>query len=297
MSLFEYGGSSAIYSLNHFIVVKVPRSKDDDDEHTAEQVIFDIIESSKRHPNLVASYYRVQSATFLEFAGLNLESMLQEHQTRDPRTRRVLSVVEYPMDLLVRWKAEISGGSAWMEEVGLAHGDLRTENVVINDGHAKIIDFGRSVKVGSPLEIGTEPFARQTESGSYGLAGPVTEQFALGSILYCLAQGYKPYEDEWFGEDHNNILVEKLQKREFPILKDGPWEIVINCCWGGEFETVQKLHAHISSLAGQIKGAPLLDQTTIDQRRAECKKAVEEGLSSNKNPDNRSAYNARCKES
>lgn len=236
------------------------------------------------YARLTLIYFNLVLAFFLSFAliAVSIYILQNSHSTKSPIgftcSLQRQDIVEYPMDLLVRWKAEISGGSAWMEKVGLAHGDLRTENVVINDGHAKIIDFGRSVKVGPPLEIGTEPFARQTESGSYGLAGPVTEQFALGSILYCLAQGYKPYEDEWFGEDHNTILAEKLQKREFPLLKDGPWEIVIKSCWGGEFETVQKLHARISSLAGQIKGAPLLDQTTIDQRRAECKKAVGEGL-------------------
>jgi len=270
-----YGGSSAIYRLNPFIVVKVPRSKGDRDDHAKEQANFDIIETYERHPNLVISYHRVQFATFLEFAGANLGFMLQEYQTRDSSTRQVLSAsTAYP----IHWRAEISAACAWMEKIGLAHGDLRPENIVINGNRVKIIDFDRSVQVGSPLEIGTEPFARQLDDGSYGLAGPVTEQFAVGSILYCLTRGFNPYEDEWFGKDHMIYLEEKFRNREFPQLGDQSWDNIIKDCWAGTFKTVQELHTQIASLVGQIESSSLLDQTMVSQRRAECERAVENGL-------------------
>jgi len=269
------GGSSAIYHLSPLIVVKVPRCKIDEEDHAKEQTNFDIIERYERHPNLVISYYRVHLGTFLEFAGTNLQCILQKHQTREPSTRQVLSASTiYP----IHWRVEISGACAWLKKIGLAHCDLRPENIAIAGDHAKVIDFDHSVKVGSPLEIGTEPFARKIDDGSYGLAGPVTEQFAIGSILYCLTRGHTPYENKWFGKDHRICIGKMLRNREFPKLETHQWDIVINNCWAGKFRTVEKLHTEFESLIGQIKSIPLLDQTTLEERRAECERAVEAGL-------------------
>lgn len=224
------------------------------------------------------SYHRVQFVTFLEFVGTtNLAYILQNYQTRAPTTRQVLSAsTVYPM----HWRAEISGtcACAWLENIGLAHCDLRPENIVINDNHAKVIDFDHSVQIGLPLEIGTEPFARKSVDGSYGLAGPAIEQFAIGSILYCLTRGFNPYEDKWFGQDHRIHIVKMLRNGEFPQLETHPWDIVINSCWAGNFETVKDLYINIHLLIGQIKSTPLLDQTTIEERRLECKRAVEDRL-------------------
>ena len=133
--------------------------------------------------------------------------------------------------------------------IGLAHCDLRLENIAIDGDHAIVIDFDHSDQVGSPLEIGTEPFARKSDDGSYGLAGPVTEQFAMGSILYCLTRGHKPYEDKWFGKDHRIHIGKMLRNREFPQLETHQWDIVIDNCWAGRFRTVGKLHTEIEVLA------------------------------------------------
>lgn len=270
-----FGGSSAIYHLNPLIVVKVPRSKSDEEDHENEQANFDIIECHERHPNLVISYHRVQRATFLEFAGTNLECIIQNHQTREPDTRRVLfASTAYPL----HWRAEISGACAWLEEIGLAHCDLRTENIVIDNNHAKVIDFDRSVQAGLPLDVGTEPFARKLDNGSYGIAGPVTEQFAIGSLLYCLTRGHKPYEDEWFGKDHWIHIVKMFRNRQFPQLESNPWDTIINSCWAGKFETVDRLYNDIEPLVGNFGSTPLIDQTTFEKRKAECEQAVKEGL-------------------
>ncbi|PVH79396.1 hypothetical protein DL98DRAFT_461192 [Cadophora sp. DSE1049] len=274
-SLEFFGGSSHIYRLNHFILVKVPREKGDEAAHALEQANFDVIERHGRYPNLVNSFYRLPGVTFLESVGTNLQYILQQHQTRDPRTRQVLSAsADYP----IHWRAEISGACAWLEQIGLAHCDLRPENIIIDGDHAKVIDFDHSVQVDSPLDIGTEPFARKSVDGSYGLAGPVTEQFAMGSILFCLTRGYQPYENEGFGKDHRIHMGKSLQDREFPQLETHQWDIVISSCWEGNFRTVKELHTEIESLTGQIESTPLLDQTTFKERRAECERAVKDGL-------------------
>ncbi|KAK0102243.1 hypothetical protein ONS95_005866 [Cadophora gregata] len=276
MARLEFiGGSSKIYRLNPFILVKVPREKGDEEAHALEQAAFDIIERYGRFPNLVTSFYRAPGVTFLESAGTNLQFILQQNQTRDPKTRRVLSASsDYP----IHWRTEISGACAWLEQIGLAHCDLRPENIVIDGDHAKVIDFDHSVHVDSPLDIGTEPFARKLVDGSYGLAGPVTELFAIGSILFCLTRGYQPYENEWFGKGHRIHMGKLLQNREFPQLDTHQWDTVISCCWEGKFRTVEELHSEIESLTGQVESTPVLDQNTLENHREECEQAVKDGL-------------------
>lgn len=142
---------------------------------------------------------------------------------------------------------ELSAAASWLEEIGLAHGDIRPPNVLFDsDDHVKLSDFDRSVKIGEFLDSGTEPFARilgdegGQDRGSYGKAVPRTEQFALGSVIYFLVRGYDPYEDEWFGEKHGSILIDKFQMMQFPPLSDSLLEAIIQKCWCGQFMSVKQ---------------------------------------------------------
>ena len=100
----------------------------------------------------------------------------------------------------------------------------------------KLGDFDRSVKIGKHLDAGTDPFARLLDDesgqdrGSYGKAGPRTEQFALGSVIYSLVRGYDPYENEWFGEEHGPIFLDKFQMMQFPSFSDSPLDAIIQKC-------------------------------------------------------------------
>ena len=48
-----------------------------------------------------------------------------------------------------------------MERQSYAHGDLRPDNLLIDqNGNLRIHDFGSALPVGSRLPVGTEPFAR-----------------------------------------------------------------------------------------------------------------------------------------
>lgn len=80
------------------------------------------------------------------------------------------------------WMGELTSAVAWLEGTGLIHGGIRPPNILIGaEGHVKLRNFNRAVKIRERLDAGTEPFARLLgdeggrDRGTYGKAGPRTE--------------------------------------------------------------------------------------------------------------------------
>ncbi|KAF2785473.1 hypothetical protein K505DRAFT_330977 [Melanomma pulvis-pyrius CBS 109.77] len=174
--LMTLGGIGAIYKLNDFVVVKVPRDPLEPD-HATEQRVFDILERYPAHPNLVRSFLRIPGRTFLErLPSGDLASLLCAQQTRDTSTQQVLVVANVPsLETSFSWMRELTSAAAWLESIGLVHGDIRPPNILIDaEGHVKLCDFDRAVGIGERLDAGTEPFARLLgdeggrDRGTYG---------------------------------------------------------------------------------------------------------------------------------
>lgn len=97
---------------------------------------------------------------------------------------------------------ELTSAAAWLESIGLVQGDIRPPNILLDaDGHVKLCDFHRAVRIGAQLDAGTEPFAQLLgdedghDRGTYGKAGPRTEPFAFNFVLYSMTRGYDMYEN------------------------------------------------------------------------------------------------------
>jgi serine/threonine protein kinase len=160
--LISLGGIGFVYKLNDSVAVKIPRA-DNGPDHAIEQAIFERLESHPPHPHVIRSFLRIAGATFLEFLpGGDLASLLWKHQERDPKTQQVLAVLKkQPLELCLRWMKELSSAAAWLEEIGLAHGDIRPPNMLFDSQyHVKLCDFDRCIGVGERLDAGTKPFAR-----------------------------------------------------------------------------------------------------------------------------------------
>jgi len=281
------GGIGAIYRLNDSIVVKVPRDPGEPD-HSIEQYIFDTLERYPSHPNSIRSFLRIPSATFLKrLPDGDLASFLRAQQTRDLNTQQVLAVANKPKpEKSWRWMREITSAAVWLEKIGLVHGDIRPPNILNGaKEHAKLCDFDRAVKVGEPLDAGTDPFARLlgkeggSDCGTYGKAGPRTEQFALGSVLYALLRGYDPLEDQWFGLDHDIIVMDMLQRKEFPALSLSPVDTIISGCWDGDYVTIQELEHNISGMLPEPYQEAQVQDTTWHMKHQEiCREVVKEGI-------------------
>ena len=115
---------------------------------------------------------------------------------RKPEPRRVVE----------RWTAELAVADAWLEFLGYAYADLRPTNILLDGvpsgAHLKLTDFDRTEPYGRPCGGGGLLWVRLQgaeageEAGGWGLLGPWTEQFAIGSIVYCLTRGLEPYHDK-----------------------------------------------------------------------------------------------------
>lgn len=282
------GGIGAVFQLNDLVVVKIPRDPAEPD-HATEQRVFEKIEVHPPHPNLLRSFLRVPGATFLErLPRGDLASLLRDQQTIDPKTQQVLAVTGVlSTDLTFHWMKELASAAAWLENIGLAHGDIRPPNILLDaENHALLCDFDRAVGIGERLDVGTDPFARLLgseageERGSYGKAGARTEQFALGSVLYSLTRGHDLYEKEWFGIDHYCTIMDLLQKREFPPLNHSWADMIIDKCWNAGFTTIKEIEGTFQE---QVHGR---DRETRDiawyvERREECEEMIRKGMLDN----------------
>ncbi|KAH9210563.1 hypothetical protein DL95DRAFT_393318 [Leptodontidium sp. 2 PMI_412] len=148
----------------------------------------------------------------------------------------------------------LAEGVAWLESLGLAHGDLKPENVLVDgQDRAKIGDFDCTDFIGSEFEACIPPYGRVlgseagSEEGTAGKLGALTEQFALGSIFYFINHGVEVYDDQDFGKDHGPVIVERLQRMVFPKLdSDSVLDFIIDDCWHGRFQSVAALSKAIS---------------------------------------------------
>ena len=88
---------------------------------------------------------------------------------------------------------------------GIVHRDIKPQNVLITkDGQPKIADFGlakhldrESGQTKSGSVIGTPNYmAPEQAAGKSSEAGPVTDVYALGGVLYYLITGRPPFQSE-----------------------------------------------------------------------------------------------------
>jgi len=78
---------------------------------------------------------------------------------------------------------------SWLEGLDYFHGHLRPRNIPLDaTGNDKICDFGNMTRRGQEYPGATDPFNRSIPAH----AGPVGEQFAIGSCIYNIRTGHEP---------------------------------------------------------------------------------------------------------
>ncbi|KAL8641812.1 MAG: hypothetical protein Q9228_001430 [Teloschistes exilis] len=181
----------------------------------------------------------------------------------------------------------LCGGVAWLESLGYAHGDLRPENILLNDElHLKVADFDCTALIGSDFEACIPPYGRLlgieagVDKGGAGVLGPRTEQFAIGSIFYFMNYGIELYDDQDFGPAHGRTIVQLLQERLFPALsRFQKIDSIIESCWHGRFNSVAQLTAAVSTQIVYDKPQPgRMSETEYTEKRQICQQLLAEGV-------------------
>lgn len=178
---------------------------------------------------------------------------------------------------------ELSGAVAWLESLDLVHGDLRPENLVLDGGdHLKLVDFDCVEKIGTKSCGRPPPWARLLgqeaghQKGTWGINGPQTEQFAIGSILYTMTRGHEPYE----GQERGSNIIRRLQNMDFPELGNDWLDMIIYRCWRGLYESVESLAKETAGLGGAVNlpRATVLEDWYVAEKRDRCQRLVDDGL-------------------
>ena len=216
--------------------------------------------SALNHPNIVV-VHDVGAADGHLFVAMELV---------DGRTlREILESTRIPVSRCLDVGTQIAEGLARAHGAGIVHRDLKPENVMISkDGVVKILDFGLAkiarTMAGDVSEMPTAaplPTDAGTVMGTVGYMSPEqaagrpvdyrSDQFSLGTILYEMAAGKRPFHRETAAQTMSAIIGEDPE----PIATANPkvppplrW--IVDRCLGKEPES---RYASTTDLARELK--------------------------------------------
>jgi eukaryotic-like serine/threonine-protein kinase len=159
--------------------------------------------SSLNHPNICTIY---------EVAEDQGELFIAMEYVEGKPLSELLKKRSLPVETILRYAQQIAAGLEHAHERGIIHRDLKPVNVVVTPaGDAKILDFGlakrtdaeqlpRKTTEGIPTDssiglTGTLPYM-SPEQLEGGAAGPRSDIWAFGVMLYEMATGERPFHGE-----------------------------------------------------------------------------------------------------
>ncbi len=216
--------------------------------------------SALNHPNIVV-VHDVGSAGDHLFVAMELV---------DGKTlREIFETGRLPVSRALDVGTQIADGLARAHAAGIVHRDLKPENVMISkDGFVKILDFGlaKLTNVATDDQTNLPTAAPQatdagTVMGTVGYMSPEqaagrnvdyrSDQFSLGTILYEMATGKRPFQRETAAQTMTAIIQEDPE----PIASVNPkvppplrW--IVDRCLGKEPDA---RYASTTDLARELK--------------------------------------------
>ena len=112
-----------------------------------------------------------------------------------------------PMEDVLRYGAQIADALTEAHRAGIVHRDLKPGNVMITRHGMKVLDFGLAKMTETPEPTLTQPFAvmgtpayMAPEQAAGAEAGPPSDLFALGLLLYEMTTGQRPLPGASLGQ-------------------------------------------------------------------------------------------------
>lgn len=256
-SIFGIGGHSVLLSITEDIAAKVSL-KPGSLHMQHEQTILELLDRISC-PSIVRIFLQCPDITFMQLLGNTLYQRM--------------TIVNKPRPVL-QWMQDLADAAACVESLGYAHGDINPRNILLDDkDQVKLTDFDHSLKIGDDLDVGDTPYVKAqkvgSKGGTFGVAGPATEQFALGSVFWYITRG-----TEVFAELEGSEQVNRLIDGQFPLTdRENPIDNIIHDCWLGRFKSVSDLSTHIRERFGlndRISREIITCNTTYEQRKKIC---------------------------
>ncbi|MCJ1231842.1 hypothetical protein MMC12_008521 [Toensbergia leucococca] len=239
------GSSGNIHSVSSTIVIKFPHhvvfGADRDNLDTEEgrrrkarleQEEIDSVEAMENekqtyrtlmrhrpHPNVIQALLCLPEGIFLPRLPTTVRSRL-ERSKESPISERTK----------LQWAAETAVAAAWLETLGLAHGDIRCGNLLLDqEDHVKLADFDTAVKIGEEVRTYIAPHWVKEFDKAWVEGGVKTEQYAIGICLYRI-----------FTEVEADLL-EIEETRVFPDVTPISCGSIIHKCFHGKYPSVAQL--------------------------------------------------------
>ncbi|KAJ6784539.1 hypothetical protein PWT90_06757 [Aphanocladium album] len=230
-------------------------------------------------PSIMQSFLRLPGINFMPLMASSLEERICSNQTRgDGNSPCVKVKCTEPATTIGQWATELARAIAWLESLGLVHGDLRPANILLDrDDHIKLADFDSVATMGSMNPGNCAPWARLRgcdggeQAGSFGLYDAWSEQFAFASILYNLTTGTELYEEK--GPEVLDLLRDLI----FPELEETPLNLLTLRCWKGGFATLADLAMETKRLEGAegAESGTRFDDGYMNKMKAQCQKLLD----------------------
>ncbi len=196
-SLIARGGMATVYlgtdtRLERTVALKIMHAELADDEDFVRRFVGEARSVAQlSHPNVVTVYDQGADGHILYLAmeyvpGRTLRDLLNSRGRLSPREA---------LDIM----AGVLGGLAAAHDAGIAHRDVKPENVLLNDsGAVKVADFGLArllagvSQTKSGMIIGTAAYLAP-EQVAGGAADARTDVYAAGVMLFELLTGRQPH--------------------------------------------------------------------------------------------------------
>jgi len=235
--------------------------------------------SALNHPN-ICTIYEVNEIEGQAFAAMEL--------VEGRPLRATIPAEGLPIELLVRYGAQIADAVSFAHDHGVIHRDIKTANVMVTpEGRVKVLDFGLAQRAASEADLATRggvSAARDSlVAGTLHYLAPEvlrgeradarSDIWALGVVLYEMAAGRLPYDAASSYELTSAILRDPLP----PLLVRVPAGLraVIQRCLarepGQRYQRAGEVRAALEAVSSSdlaIPSVPAAVRTTPKSGRA-----------------------------
>jgi len=171
------------------------------------------------HPHILPVFDSGEAGTREAGGGLLWYTMpYVEGESLRERLRRE---VQLPLEEALRITREVADALDCAHRHGVVHRDVKPENVLVGEGHARVADFGVAQAVeaaggtqltGTGMAVGT-PAYMSPEQASAGQVDARTDVYALGCVLYEMLAGESPFT----GPTPQAVIARRLTETPRPL--------------------------------------------------------------------------------